>query len=186
LGSTVYKLLHLRKRINTHLTSGKYKLKCHSCNKVYFGQKGTLLQTKFKEHLAHIRENKNQSACALYILSNRHKRHYGYDRNIIKATENELSTKFVHTKISKSGDLQKHETLMTYIFTYAITPTYVRMNHNLTLCIFSTLSHCSPVCSLHLYTPAASCITDMFYKPYTFSSSIIFLYMTTAILTILS
>jgi DNA-binding CsgD family transcriptional regulator len=48
----LYKLLQHRKRINTHLTNVKHKLKCRSCDKVYFGQIGMLLQTKFKDHQA--------------------------------------------------------------------------------------------------------------------------------------
>ena len=55
--------------------SGIYKLKCNTCNKIYVGQSGRDIDTRYKEHIRYIRTNNLQSAYATHILQNR--REYG-------------------------------------------------------------------------------------------------------------
>ena len=42
--------------------SGIYKLKCNTCNKVYVGQSGRAIGTRFKEHIRYVRSNNSTSA----------------------------------------------------------------------------------------------------------------------------
>ena len=49
-----------------------HKLKCNTCNKVYVGQSGRAIGTRFKEHIRYIRSNNSTSAYAAHILENRH------------------------------------------------------------------------------------------------------------------
>jgi len=43
-------------------TSGIYRLQCNTCSKVYIGQSGRAIITRFKEHLRYIKNNDPQSA----------------------------------------------------------------------------------------------------------------------------
>jgi hypothetical protein len=47
-------------------------LTCQSCHKVYVGQTGRNLTTRFKEHIRNIRSNKDESAFAQHILNQGH------------------------------------------------------------------------------------------------------------------
>jgi hypothetical protein len=49
-----------------------YKMTCDSCQKVYIGQTGRNLTTRYKEHIRNIRFNNEESAFAQHILGNGH------------------------------------------------------------------------------------------------------------------
>jgi hypothetical protein len=62
--------------------SGRYKLKCNTCNKVYVGQSGRAINIRFKEYIRYIRSNNSTSAYAAHILETRHE--YETKENTIK------------------------------------------------------------------------------------------------------
>jgi hypothetical protein len=66
--TTIGKLLRDTRTMNTYEQSGIYKMICQSCHKVYIGQKGRNLTTRYKEHIRNIRFNKEESAFAQHIL----------------------------------------------------------------------------------------------------------------------
>jgi len=51
---------------------GIYKLKCNTCNNVYFGQSDRSINVRHKEHIRYIRTNNPLSAYALHILQSGH------------------------------------------------------------------------------------------------------------------
>jgi hypothetical protein len=52
--------------------SGVYGLRCATCRKVYVGQSGHPLTTRYREHTRYIRTNTHHSAHALHILNTQH------------------------------------------------------------------------------------------------------------------
>ena len=62
--------------------------KCQSCDKVYVGQTGSQLNTRFPENLRYIKENNPLSAYVLYILNNQH--HYRTMGNTMDLNESAL------------------------------------------------------------------------------------------------
>jgi hypothetical protein len=69
---TIAKLLSNNHITNTYEQSGIYNLTCQSCHKVYVGQMGRNLTTRFKERIRNIRSNKDKSAFAQHILNQGH------------------------------------------------------------------------------------------------------------------
>jgi hypothetical protein len=57
---------------NTYEQSSIYKMTCQSCHKVYTGQMGRNLKTRYKEHVRNIRFNKDESAFPQHILGKGH------------------------------------------------------------------------------------------------------------------
>ena len=82
---TLGKLVHERKNIDPYEQSGIYKLTCQSCQKVYIGQTGRKLSTRYTEHIRNIRLNKDESAFAQHILNTRHQ--YGPITTIMEILE---------------------------------------------------------------------------------------------------
>jgi hypothetical protein len=66
--TTVGKLLSDNHTTNKYEQSGIYKMTCQSCQKVYIGQTGRNLITRYKEHIRNIRFNKDDSAFAQHML----------------------------------------------------------------------------------------------------------------------
>jgi hypothetical protein len=68
---TIGKLVDEKRETNPYEQSGIYKITCQSCQKVYIGQTGRNLTTRYKEH---IRLNKDKLAFAQHtrILNKRH------------------------------------------------------------------------------------------------------------------
>jgi hypothetical protein len=62
--STIGKLLDEKHKTNPYEQSGIYKLTCQSCHKMYIGQTGRKLTTRYKEHIRNIRFKKDESAFA--------------------------------------------------------------------------------------------------------------------------
>jgi hypothetical protein len=69
---TACKLLSDTWTTNTYELSGIYKMTYQSCQKVYTGQMGQNLITRYKEHIRNIRSNKDESAFAQHILDKGH------------------------------------------------------------------------------------------------------------------
>jgi hypothetical protein len=70
--TTLNNLLTNRQKTYTYEQCGIYKLTCQSCHKVYIGQTGRSLKTRYKEHLRSIKNNKDDSAFAQHILNKGH------------------------------------------------------------------------------------------------------------------
>jgi hypothetical protein len=70
--TTVGKLLSDTCKMNTYEQSRIYKMTCQSCHKLYTGQTGRNLTTRYKEHIRNIRFNKEESAFAQHILGQGH------------------------------------------------------------------------------------------------------------------
>jgi hypothetical protein len=58
---------------------------CRSCHKVYIGQTGRNLTTRYKEHIRNIRLNKDESAFVQHMLNERHQ--YGPITTIMEMIE---------------------------------------------------------------------------------------------------
>jgi dsDNA-specific endonuclease/ATPase MutS2 len=71
--------------VNKYDKSGIYKITCQSCQKVYIGQTGRNLKTRFKEHIRSIRFNKDESAYAQHILNRGHQ--YGPIEQVMEIVE---------------------------------------------------------------------------------------------------
>jgi hypothetical protein len=56
-------------KINKYDKSGIYKLTCQTCQKVYIGQTGRTLHTRYKEHIRNIRLNKDETSYAQHVLN---------------------------------------------------------------------------------------------------------------------
>ncbi|PNF21348.1 hypothetical protein B7P43_G18100 [Cryptotermes secundus] len=69
---TIGNLINKTRQINPYEHSGIYKLTCQSSQKVYIGQTGRNLTTRYTEHIRNIRLNKDESAFAQRILNNLH------------------------------------------------------------------------------------------------------------------
>jgi hypothetical protein len=81
-GNTVSDILK-----DTYITSkfdqaGIYKLMCMDCNKVYIGQTGRTLRTRYKEHIRSIKYNKEDSGYITHILNNTH--NYGTIEDVME------------------------------------------------------------------------------------------------------
>jgi hypothetical protein len=63
----------------------QYKLTCQSSHKVYVGQTGRNITTRFREHIRNIRSKKNESAFAQHILNQSHQ--YGPMEQIMNLVE---------------------------------------------------------------------------------------------------
>jgi hypothetical protein len=83
--STLDNLLKEKQETNQYEQSGIYKLTCQSCQKVYIGQTGRKLSTRYKEHIRSIRLNKDDSAFEQRILNKQHQ--YGPMNTIMKMVE---------------------------------------------------------------------------------------------------
>jgi hypothetical protein len=90
--------------VNKYDKSGIYKITCQSCQKVYIGQTGRNLKTRFKERIRNIRFNKNESAYAQHILNQGHQ--YGSIEQIMEIIEQ-----------ARKGDLMNIEESY-YIYKY--------------------------------------------------------------------
>jgi mevalonate kinase len=66
--TAVGKLVSDTRTTNTYEQSGIYKMTFQSCRKVYIGQTGQHLTTRYKEHIRNIRFSKEESAFAQHIL----------------------------------------------------------------------------------------------------------------------
>jgi hypothetical protein len=62
--------------------SGIYQLKCNTCKRLYIGQPGRPITTRYKEHIRYIKNNNPTSAYATHILNNRHE--FGPTDEILK------------------------------------------------------------------------------------------------------
>jgi hypothetical protein len=71
--------------VNKYEKSGIYKITCQSCQKVYIGQTGRNLKTRFKEHIRSIRYKKDDSAYAQHILNRGHQ--YGPIEQVMEVAE---------------------------------------------------------------------------------------------------
>ena len=59
--NTIFK--QITKKIYEQINpSGIYEIKCNTCNKVYVGQTGRGINTRYKEHIRYIKTNNPQSA----------------------------------------------------------------------------------------------------------------------------
>jgi hypothetical protein len=83
--TTIGKLLSDNNITNTYKQSSIYKMTCQSCHKVYVGQTGQNLITRYKEHIRNIRFNKEESAFAQHIPNQGHQ--YGPMEQIMKLIE---------------------------------------------------------------------------------------------------
>jgi hypothetical protein len=83
--NTINRILGNNYEINKYNKSGIYKLTCQTCQKVYIGQKGRNLNTRFKEHIRNICFNKDKSAYAQHILNRGHQ--YGPIEQVMKIVE---------------------------------------------------------------------------------------------------
>jgi hypothetical protein len=70
--NTLWQILNIKKSTNIHSSSGIYSLKCSTCNRVYVGQTGRVIRTRFKEHHCYVRTNNPKLAFATHILNNNH------------------------------------------------------------------------------------------------------------------
>jgi hypothetical protein len=55
---------------------------CMDCNKVYIGQTGRTLRTRYKEHIRSIKYNKEDSGYTTHILNNTH--NYGTVEDVME------------------------------------------------------------------------------------------------------
>ena len=57
---------------NVNLTNpnGIYRLQCMTCSRVYIGQTGRYISTRYKEHIRYVKYNNPQSSYAMHILNN--------------------------------------------------------------------------------------------------------------------
>ena len=112
---------------NLQNPSSIYKLKCNTCNKMYVGQSGRGIDTRYKEHIRYIRTNNPQSAYATHILQNRHE--YGPKNDtlqLLKACSNRTQMNCWETMYMQKlhqGDIliaeqQVHEPNPLYNCTY--------------------------------------------------------------------
>jgi hypothetical protein len=83
--TTVGKLLGDNRTTNTYEQSSIYKMTCQSCHKVYIGQTGRNLITRYKEQIRNIRFNKDDSAFVQHILDQGHQ--YGPMEQIMELIE---------------------------------------------------------------------------------------------------
>ena len=61
------------KEVNSN-KSGIYKIKCKDCEEYYIGQTSCNLETRYKEHMRHVRNKElNKSAVTAYLWSQKHK-----------------------------------------------------------------------------------------------------------------
>ena len=79
--NTIQQQLNTGKAKLTNL-NGIYKLQCMTCNKVYIGQMGKSISTRYKEHIKYVKYNNPQSAYAMHILNNRHE--FGPETEILQ------------------------------------------------------------------------------------------------------
>jgi len=69
--NTIQQQLNIGK-VNLTNPNGIYRLQCMTCNRVYIGQTGSSISTRYKEHTRYVKYNNPQSAYAMHILNNRH------------------------------------------------------------------------------------------------------------------
>jgi ACT domain-containing protein len=62
--------------------AGIYKLMCRDYNKVYIGQTGRTLRTRYKEHIRSIKYNNEDSRYITHILNNTH--NYGIIEDVME------------------------------------------------------------------------------------------------------
>jgi hypothetical protein len=83
--ATIGNLLSDTSKTNKYEQSSIYKMTCQSCHKVYTGQTGRNLITRYKEHVRNIRFNKEESAFAQHTSDKGHQ--YGPMEQITELIE---------------------------------------------------------------------------------------------------
>jgi hypothetical protein len=83
--STITNVLNNKQTKHIYKQSGIYKLTCQSCYKVYIGQTGRSLKTRYKERIRSTKNNKEDSAFAQHILNTGHQ--YGPIELIVEMIE---------------------------------------------------------------------------------------------------
>jgi hypothetical protein len=70
--NTILHYLRHQSPHNKHNAIGIHKLQCTTCNKLYVGQTGRSIATRYLEHIRYIRNNNPLSRYATHISNNRH------------------------------------------------------------------------------------------------------------------
>jgi hypothetical protein len=70
--NTICNFLKPRLNFNPLRQSGIYQLRCVTCDRVYVGQSGREVRTRYNEHIRYIRNNNPESAYAQHILNTGH------------------------------------------------------------------------------------------------------------------
>jgi len=79
--NTIQQQLNIRK-VNLTNANGIYRLQFMTCNRVYIGQTGGSISTRYKGHIRYVKYNNPQSGYAMHILNNRHE--FGPETEILK------------------------------------------------------------------------------------------------------
>jgi hypothetical protein len=94
--NTIGNLLKETHDLNTFEQAGIYRLKCMDCQKVYIGQTGRTLNTRYKEHIRSIRYNRKDSGYATHILNNIHR--YGKIEDIMERIDKARKGRIMNIK----------------------------------------------------------------------------------------
>lgn len=64
----------LKDKVPSTQKSGIYKIDCQDCSRIYIGQTKRSIETRFKEHLAHLKYGRTEkSAVAEHAVDNDHR-----------------------------------------------------------------------------------------------------------------
>ena len=88
-----------------------YRLQCMTCNRVYIGQTGRYISSRYKEHIRYVKYNNPQSAYAMHILNNRHE--FEPDTEILKLLKH--CTKGSNMKVWENLFIREHHIRVSLI-----------------------------------------------------------------------
>ncbi|CAH2089803.1 unnamed protein product [Euphydryas editha] len=106
--NTLKNICNGKDKVNNKQKSGIYKLECSDCKATYIGQTGRKFETRYKEHIAAVRNNQPQkSHFAKHLLDSGHKLSSDHSYKILHTCDKGLRLK-IYVEYSMSQIFEKH------------------------------------------------------------------------------